>query len=88
MALCGVMMVIGAVQSFEIQPLDLIQKNGTIRGWYSGIAPETQQALEFSDLCDVKSQNEVYPLKEAQAAYDRMLSGDARFRVVLDCSKT
>lgn len=27
--------------------------------------------------------NEIYPFEEAQAAYDRMMSGRARFRVVL-----
>ena len=27
--------------------------------------------------------NEIFPLEEAQAAYDRMMSGKARFRVVL-----
>jgi D-arabinose 1-dehydrogenase-like Zn-dependent alcohol dehydrogenase len=27
--------------------------------------------------------NEIFPLEEAQAAYDRMKSGKARFRVVL-----
>jgi D-arabinose 1-dehydrogenase-like Zn-dependent alcohol dehydrogenase len=27
--------------------------------------------------------NEVFPFEEAQAAYDRMMSGQARFRVVL-----
>ena len=27
--------------------------------------------------------NEIYPLEKAQEACDRMLSGDARFRVVL-----
>jgi D-arabinose 1-dehydrogenase-like Zn-dependent alcohol dehydrogenase len=27
--------------------------------------------------------NEIYPLEEAQAAYERMMSGKARFRVVL-----
>jgi len=27
--------------------------------------------------------NEVYPLEQAQAAYDRMISGKARFRAVL-----
>jgi D-arabinose 1-dehydrogenase-like Zn-dependent alcohol dehydrogenase len=83
----GVMMVIGAVPQLTVQPFDLISKNGTVRGWYSGIAPETQEALEFSALADVASMNEVYPLADAQAAYDRMMSGKARFRVVLDCTK-
>jgi alcohol dehydrogenase len=27
--------------------------------------------------------NEIFPLEEAQAAYDLMMSGKARFRVVL-----
>jgi alcohol dehydrogenase len=27
--------------------------------------------------------NEIYPLDRAQEAYERMLSGEARFRVVL-----
>jgi D-arabinose 1-dehydrogenase-like Zn-dependent alcohol dehydrogenase len=31
----------------------------------------------------IKSMNEVYPLKEAQAAYERTRSGKARFRVVI-----
>ena len=31
----------------------------------------------------IASMNEVFPLEEAQAAYDRMMSGKARFRVVL-----
>jgi D-arabinose 1-dehydrogenase-like Zn-dependent alcohol dehydrogenase len=34
----------------------------------------------------VKSMNEVFPLEQAQAAYDRMISGKARFRVVLSVS--
>jgi D-arabinose 1-dehydrogenase-like Zn-dependent alcohol dehydrogenase len=28
--------------------------------------------------------NEVYPLSQVSAGYDRMMSGSARFRVVLD----
>jgi D-arabinose 1-dehydrogenase-like Zn-dependent alcohol dehydrogenase len=31
----------------------------------------------------VRSMNEAYPLERAAEAYDRMLSGKARFRVVL-----
>jgi D-arabinose 1-dehydrogenase-like Zn-dependent alcohol dehydrogenase len=27
--------------------------------------------------------NEIFPFEQAQAAYDRMMSGKARFRVVL-----
>jgi alcohol dehydrogenase len=38
---------------------------------------------ESSRLHHIASMNEVFPLAEAQAAYERMMSGRARFRVVL-----
>jgi D-arabinose 1-dehydrogenase-like Zn-dependent alcohol dehydrogenase len=79
----GTMMVIGAVGPFEIDSLDLLMKSAAVRGWYSGIAPDSEDALAFSSLTNVKAMNEIYPLDDAQAAYDRMMSGDARFRVVL-----
>ena len=37
----------------------------------------------FSQRNRVASMNEVYPLERAQEAYDRMMSGKARFRAVL-----
>ena len=33
-----------------------------------------------------RSRNELFPLDQAPAAYDRMMSGDARFRVVMTTS--
>jgi D-arabinose 1-dehydrogenase-like Zn-dependent alcohol dehydrogenase len=37
----------------------------------------------FSVLAGVRSMNEVFPLERVAEAYERMLSGQARFRVVL-----
>ena len=54
-----------------------------MRGWYSGTAADSEDTLLFSQLNDIASMNEIFPLEEAQAAYDRMMSGKARFRVVL-----
>jgi len=79
----GTMMVIGAVGAFEVDTLDLLGKRAAVKGWYSGVATDSEDTLEFSKLHGVQSQNEVFPLEEAQAAYDRMMSGKARFRVVL-----
>ena len=79
----GTMMVIGAVGAFEVDTLDLLAKRAAVKGWYSGVATDSEDTLAFSKLHDVHSQNEVFPLEEAQAAYDRMMSGKARFRVVL-----
>jgi alcohol dehydrogenase len=79
----GVMMVIGAVGPLMVNSFDLIGKSAGIRGWYSGVARDSEDTLQFSRLNKVASMNEVYPLSKAQDAYDRMKSGKARFRVVL-----
>ena len=80
----GIMMVIGAVGAFTVDPLALINKSAGVRGWYSGTAPDSEDTLAFSQLTGVTSMNEIFPLDQAQAAYDRMMSGKARFRVVLN----
>jgi D-arabinose 1-dehydrogenase-like Zn-dependent alcohol dehydrogenase len=79
----GTLMVIGAVGPMTIQPLDLLSKRAAIRGWYSGTASDSEDTLQFSQLHEIASMNEVFAFDEAQAAYDRMMSGKARFRVVL-----
>src|SRR5213075_2861964 len=61
----------------------LIVGSRSITGWYSGTSIDSQQTLAFSALTGVRSMNEVYPLARAAEAYDRMMSGEARFRVVL-----
>ncbi len=52
-------------------------------GWYSGTSIDSQDTLSFSVLTGVRSMNEVFPLDRAAEAYERMMSGKARFRVVL-----
>ena len=63
--------------------VDLLGKRASVKGWYSGIARDSEDTLDFSQRNNVASMNEIYPLEKAQEAYDRMLSGKARFRVVL-----
>ena len=43
----------------------------------------SQDTLSFSVLSGVRSMNEVFPLERAPEAYERMMSGKARFRAVL-----
>lgn len=54
-----------------------------MKGWYSGVAADSEDTLAFSKLNEIASMNEIFPFEDAQAAYDRMMSGKARFRVVL-----
>ena len=79
----GVMMVIGAVGPLTVNSIDLLLKSAAVRGWYSGTARDSEDTLQFSKLNRVAAINEVYPFENAQQAYDRMVSGKARFRVVL-----
>ena len=79
----GMMMVIGAVGAFPVDTLDLLGKRAAVKGWYSGVAADSEDTLAFSKLNEIASMNEIFPFEDAQAAYDRMMSGKARFRVVL-----
>ena len=79
----GTLMVIGAVGALTVDSLDLLRKRAAVKGWYSGTSVDSEDTLLFSQRHRVKSMNEIFPLEQAQAAYERMLSGKARFRVVL-----
>jgi alcohol dehydrogenase/propanol-preferring alcohol dehydrogenase len=79
----GRLLVLGAADSMETSPLLLIMGRRAIEGWYSGTSIDAQETLTFSAQSGVQSMNESFPLGQAAAAFDRMLSGRARFRVVL-----
>ena len=84
LALRGKLMVIGASpEPVEAAPSQLISGSRSIEGWYSGTAIDSQDTLEFSNLTGVRPMIEVFPLAKAPEAYARMMSGEARFRVVL-----
>ena len=83
LAINGTLLTIGAAQSMQVSPLALLLANQSVKGWYSGTSIDTQDTLAFSQRTGVKSMNEVFPLDKAAEAYDRMMSGKARFRVVL-----
>ena len=67
----------------QLNMLPMLTRQQHILGWPSGSSVDSEDTLRFSDMTGVKSVNEVYPLEKAQEAYDRMMSGKARFRVVL-----
>jgi D-arabinose 1-dehydrogenase-like Zn-dependent alcohol dehydrogenase len=83
LAVNGTMLVIGAADNLSVSPIGLIMGSRTVKGWYSGTSIDSQDTLAFSARTGVKSMNEVYPLDQVNQAYERMISGKARFRVVL-----
>lgn len=83
LAINGTLMLIGASDAVTVSPLTLLSGRRSVKGWYSGTSIDSQEALAFSVQTGVASMNEVYPLERAGEAYERMMSGKARFRVVL-----
>ena len=80
----GTMMIVGAgFESLTVTPLQLISGSKSIRGWASGTARDSQDTLEFSAFSGVRPMIERYPLEKAADAYKQMITGKARFRVVL-----
>jgi len=83
----GRLMVLGAAGPMEVSPLSLLMGKRAVEGWYSGTSIDAEDTLNFSVQTGVRSMNEAYPLEKASEAYDRMMSGKARFRVVLTTEK-
>jgi D-arabinose 1-dehydrogenase-like Zn-dependent alcohol dehydrogenase len=80
----GKLMVIGAgPDAIEVTPIQLIAGSRTIEGWWSGTPADSEDTLHFSELTGVRPMIETYPLEKAAEAYERMMSGQAQFRVVL-----
>src|SRR3954466_8964038 len=83
LAVNGTLLVIGAAESMQVSPVFLLSGCRSIKGWYSGTSIDSQDTLAFSARTGVRSMNETFPLAKAAEAYERMMSGKARFRVVL-----
>ncbi len=80
----GKLLVVGAsLQPIEVSPLALIPGRRSIAGWPSGTAADSEDTLAFSVLAAIRPLIETYPLARAAEGYERMMSGKARFRVVL-----
>jgi alcohol dehydrogenase len=80
----GQLIVAGApADAMEISPLQLIFGSKSVVGHASGTSRDSEQALAFSAFTGVRPMVEAVPLERAAEAYERMLSGAARFRMVL-----
>jgi D-arabinose 1-dehydrogenase-like Zn-dependent alcohol dehydrogenase len=80
----GKLLVIGAgMEPLNITPFQLIPGRRAVQGWPSGTAKDSEDTLNFSVLSGVRPMIERYPLEKAPEAYQQMMSGKARFRVVL-----
>ncbi|HWH21587.1 MAG TPA: alcohol dehydrogenase catalytic domain-containing protein, partial [Solirubrobacterales bacterium] len=84
----GTLVIVGVgFEPLQLAATDLVFAGRSLTGSLTGSAADGEDALDFSALQGVRSRNEVFGLDEAPAAYARMMSGAARFRVVLDTAR-
>jgi D-arabinose 1-dehydrogenase-like Zn-dependent alcohol dehydrogenase len=80
----GKLITIGVSRDpIEVTPLQLIVPFRSIHGWAGGTAVDEEDTVNFAELTGVRPMIETYPLEKAAEAYERMMSGKARFRLVL-----
>jgi D-arabinose 1-dehydrogenase-like Zn-dependent alcohol dehydrogenase len=80
----GKFIVVGiSSDPIAVTPLQLISGERAIQGSAVGTPTDSEDTLRFAELSGVRPMIETYPLERAQEAFARMMSGDARFRVVL-----
>jgi D-arabinose 1-dehydrogenase-like Zn-dependent alcohol dehydrogenase len=66
-----------------VSPVLLIGGRRSVAGWPSGTSIDSEDTMAFAVRTGIRPMNEQFPLEKAEQAYDRMMSGKARFRVVL-----
>lgn len=78
------MISLGATdEPIELSAFGLLFRQLSVDGALTGTPSAGDATLKFSVITDVAAMIETMPLERASEAYARMMSGNARFRVVL-----
>ncbi len=80
----GTMVVVGLARSPELDAYTLIQRGRQLAGSLIGGVKETQEMLDFCAAHKVYSDIELIGMEEINAAYERMLKSDVRYRFVIN----
>jgi propanol-preferring alcohol dehydrogenase len=87
LAVDGELLIVGASpQPLPVDTAGMIGGRHAIKAWASGTCVDSEDTMRFSVQTGVRAMIETMPLERAQDAYDRMMSGEARFRMVIDHS--
>ncbi len=81
----GVLVLVGAPpKPLEVQAFPLILKRRRLAGSVIGGIRETQEMLDYCAQKNIASDVEIIPIQQVQAAYERTIKGDVRYRFVID----
>ncbi len=84
----GQLLIVGASnEPLPVDTLALMGRRGSIKVWPSGTSSDSEDTMRFAVQSGVRAMTEVVPLERAAEGFQRMMSGAARFRMVLDIAK-
>lgn len=84
----GKLIIVGVPEKpLDVNTVPMILGRRSIVGWPAGTGMDCEDTLNFSALAGVKPMVETFPLEKAPEAYERMMSGKARFRAVITVGK-
>ncbi len=85
LGLDGKLVIVGAgFEPLEIAPVQLLSARKSICGWPSGTGRDSEECMQFCALSGIRPMIERFPFNDVEKAYERMISGKARFRAVLE----
>jgi alcohol dehydrogenase/propanol-preferring alcohol dehydrogenase len=85
LGLKGCLLIVAApFEPIQVGAIDLLSKDARVQGWSSGSASDSTDAMAFAQMHGIRPMIETFPLDDAQAAVDRMMSGKVRFRSVIE----
>ncbi|MGH7410870.1 MAG: NAD(P)-dependent alcohol dehydrogenase, partial [Candidatus Methylomirabilis sp.] len=81
----GVLAMVGAPSKpLEVHAFSLLLKRRTLAGSIIGGIRETQEMLDYCADKNITSDVEVIPIQQIEAAFERTVKGDVRYRFVID----
>jgi propanol-preferring alcohol dehydrogenase len=80
----GELLVLGvSPEPFSVASAAIVIGRRNVQGWPSGTAKDSEDTLQFSSMTGVRPMIEKFPLEKAAEAYNKMMTGQVRFRAVL-----
>ncbi|MGQ0659659.1 NAD(P)-dependent alcohol dehydrogenase, partial [Sphingosinicella sp.] len=82
----GTMVLVGVPSTPHppLHPANLVMQRRSLAGSLIGGIPETQELLDFCAEKGIVSDIEMIPIQQIEAAYERMLKSDVKYRFVID----
>ncbi|MFI7869742.1 zinc-binding dehydrogenase [Streptomyces salinarius] len=88
LAVHGQLIVVGVAQDpIEVSTVPLVFGGRSVVGSLTGTPGDNEDNVAFAHAHGIRSMVETLPLERAGEAYARMMSGDARFRMVLEVGR-